>query len=153
MTVANLGQEIHQLIPGLQKTFTRHEHSELHIVHAWPMAYEPLLRSKSIDMETAEVNQLVAETRGTHKRHLNELLKRYDAEGLSAKVHLLKGDPAEVIVNVAQENDVELIVMGTVARTGIPGFFIGNTAEKTLAAVDCSVLAVKPKAFSTPVEA
>jgi len=41
--------------------------------------------------------------------------------------------------------------MGTVARTGILGFFIGNTAEKTLTAVDCSVLAVKPTAFATPV--
>jgi hypothetical protein len=42
--------------------------------------------------------------------------------------------------------------MGTVCRTGIPGFFIGNTAEKILDEVDCSVLTVKPEAFQTPVK-
>lgn len=61
-------------------------------------------------------------------------------------------EPGEVIPALARKKRVELIVMGTVARTGIPGFFIGNAAEKTLAEVDCSVLAVKPKAFSTPIE-
>ena len=41
--------------------------------------------------------------------------------------------------------------MGTVCRTGIAGFFIGNTAEKTLQQVDCSVLMVKPEGFVSPV--
>jgi nucleotide-binding universal stress UspA family protein len=41
--------------------------------------------------------------------------------------------------------------MGTVARTSIPGFFIGNTAEAILEQIDCSVLAVKPDGFETPV--
>ena len=41
--------------------------------------------------------------------------------------------------------------MGTVARTGIPGLLIGNTAETILQRVDCSVLAVKPDGFVSPV--
>ncbi|HOO52306.1 MAG TPA: universal stress protein [Alphaproteobacteria bacterium] len=44
------------------------------------------------------------------------------------------------------------MVMGTVGRTGIPGFFIGNTADSVLRQVGCSVLAIKPKGFSTPVK-
>ncbi len=44
-----------------------------------------------------------------------------------------------------------LLVMGTVCRTGVPGFFIGNTAERVLQHLDCSLLAVKPKGFETPV--
>jgi nucleotide-binding universal stress UspA family protein len=65
----------------------------------------------------------------------------------------MKGKPGDVIPSLAHQKHVELIIMGTIARTGIPGFFIGNTAEKTLVKVDCSVLAVKPKSFSTPVKA
>jgi nucleotide-binding universal stress UspA family protein len=42
--------------------------------------------------------------------------------------------------------------MGTVARTGISGFFIGNTAEDVLNQVNCSVMAVKPEGFVTPVK-
>lgn len=41
--------------------------------------------------------------------------------------------------------------MGTVARTSLPGFFMGNTAEDVLSQLDCSVLAVKPPGFVTPV--
>ena len=42
--------------------------------------------------------------------------------------------------------------MGTVARTGIPGYLISNTAEKILTEINCSILAVKPESFSTPVK-
>jgi nucleotide-binding universal stress UspA family protein len=38
-----------------------------------------------------------------------------------------------------------------VARTGVRGFFIGNTAETILEQIDCSVLAIKPPGFVTPV--
>ena len=41
--------------------------------------------------------------------------------------------------------------MGTVCRTGLAGFFIGNTAENVLNEVNCSVLTVKPEGFITPV--
>jgi nucleotide-binding universal stress UspA family protein len=66
-------------------------------------------------------------------------------------MHLLKGDPADVIADFAKTGRVDLIVMGTVARTGIPGLVIGNTAEAILQRVDCSVLAVKPVGFVSPV--
>jgi nucleotide-binding universal stress UspA family protein len=41
--------------------------------------------------------------------------------------------------------------MGTVARTGVRGFIMGNTAETVLEQIDCSVLAIKPQGFVTPV--
>ena len=56
-----------------------------------------------------------------------------------------------MIPELAAEKEVELIVMGTVSRTGVAGFLIGNTAEKILGQVDCSVLTVKPDGFITPV--
>jgi nucleotide-binding universal stress UspA family protein len=46
---------------------------------------------------------------------------------------------------------VDVIVMGTVCRTGVAGFFIGNTAEKILNQVECSVLTVKPEGFESPI--
>jgi len=41
--------------------------------------------------------------------------------------------------------------MGTVGRTGIPGLIMGNTAESILNNIGCSVLAVKPPGFVSPV--
>ncbi len=66
-------------------------------------------------------------------------------------MHLLKGNAGTLIPELAQEKAIELIVMGTVCRTGVSGMIIGNTAETVLRRVDCSVLAVKPDGFVTPV--
>lgn len=57
----------------------------------------------------------------------------------------------KVIPTIAKDLDVDLIVMGIVARTGIPGFFRGNTAESILTQFDCSVLTIKPPGFIRPV--
>ena len=45
----------------------------------------------------------------------------------------------------------DLLVMGTVSRGGLAGFLIGNTAERLLDRVDCSLLTVKPNEFVSPV--
>ncbi len=142
--------ELNHVILDLATSLAHQEGSELHVVHAWSLAYESMLRSGRAPLPKSEVDRMVRMTRQNHKKWLHELLASRE---LQAKVHLLKGDSGDVISALARKKRVELIVMGTVARTGIPGFFIGNTAEKTLAVVDCSVLAVKPAAFSTPIEA
>ncbi len=146
------GAELNKLILDLATSLAYRDKSELHIVHTWTMSYESTLRSGRAHLPTSDVDRLVRDTRKAHKKWLEVLLGDYDLESLSVRVHLQKGEPGDVIPAVARKKRVELIVMGTVARIGIPGFFIGNTAEKTLAEVDCSVLAVKPKAFSTPIE-
>jgi universal stress protein E len=62
-----------------------------------------------------------------------------------------EGFPGDVIPAVARRERIDTIVMGTLARVGIPGLFIGNTAERTLDHVDCDILAVKPKGSVMPV--
>lgn len=50
-----------------------------------------------------------------------------------------------------EENGVDLVIMGTLARSGVLGMLIGNTAEEVLDRIQCSVLALKPKGFVSPV--
>lgn len=52
---------------------------------------------------------------------------------------------------LARRLRVDCIVVGTVARTGIAGFIMGNNAETILERIDCSLLAIKPPGFVTPV--
>ena len=54
-------------------------------------------------------------------------------------------------VKLAEQLPADLIVMGTVGRVGIPGFFIGDTAEEVLQTTRASVLAVNPADFASPV--
>jgi nucleotide-binding universal stress UspA family protein len=65
---------------------------------------------------------------------------------------MLKRAAGNLIPALAEAKEVELIVMGTLSRTGISGLLIGNTAEKVLNQVDCSVLTVKPDSFITPIK-
>lgn len=51
---------------------------------------------------------------------------------------------------IITKSRINLLVMGTLARTGIRGVLIGNTAEKILDQVRCSVVAVKPPGFVSP---
>lgn len=70
---------------------------------------------------------------------------------LKPQLHLIKGLARKEVPALARRLQVDCIVMGTVARTGIRGFIMGNTAETILEQIDCSVLAIKPPGFVTPV--
>lgn len=62
-----------------------------------------------------------------------------------ASMHLKEG-PADVLIpRMARELHAMLTVVGTVARTGLSGALIGNTAEVVLDALETDVLVVKPK--------
>jgi nucleotide-binding universal stress UspA family protein len=67
-------------------------------------------------------------------------------------VHLIKGEAASSIRILSESLQVDLIVVGTVGRSGLPGFIIGNTAEEVLQTTSASVLATKPKGFVSPIE-
>jgi universal stress protein E len=62
-----------------------------------------------------------------------------------------RGDPEDVIPEYVVAGGIDLVVMGTVARSGIAGLLMGNTAERILRRLPCSVLAVKPDGFVSPV--
>jgi universal stress protein E len=68
------------------------------------------------------------------------------------KISVEEGSPASLIHQHLKEMPVGLLVMGTVGRSGISGFLTGNTAETLLPLVDCSLVAIKPQGFVTPVQ-
>jgi nucleotide-binding universal stress UspA family protein len=65
--------------------------------------------------------------------------------GLSAlPAELRRGEPEDVIPEFVVAEGIDLLVMGSVARRGIAGLLVGNTAERVLPKLPCSVLVVKP---------
>jgi nucleotide-binding universal stress UspA family protein len=128
--------------------------AELHVLHAWSAPGEGLLRGNpTLEMVSqTQVDRYVEDSHAEAQKALDDLLAKSPDRTGRRFVHLLKGNPAEVIADFAKTRRIDLIVMGTVARTGIGGLLIGNTAETILQRVHCSVLAVKPEGFVTPVE-
>lgn len=134
------------------------EFGELYIVHAWMRNGHTILDGIGSDFDDAEVESWGEKTRQLHrswlekqKRQLLKTLGKETLDYLAPQLHLLEGEICGVIADFVKKNKIDVIVMGTVARTGISGFFMGNTAESILNTIDCSMLAVKPPGFMTPV--
>jgi universal stress protein E len=65
-----------------------------------------------------------------------------------ARRHLVGGDPANVIVEVARKVRSAVVVLGAVSRSGIKRAFIGNTAERLIDELHSDLLVVKPANFT-----
>jgi nucleotide-binding universal stress UspA family protein len=149
---------LNQQIIEMASSIALSEFAELHIAHAWEAVGESTLRN-AMQMREIDVEAYVANVRKRREAGLNELAQSVTADlgpevvdYLRPESHLLEGRARREIPILAEKLDVDLIVMGTVGRTGIPGFFAGNTAESILTQIDCSVLAIKPIGFQTPVD-
>lgn len=86
------------------------------------------------------------------------MLSRYFVEHLKPqylqnnfKKLLLQGYAEQLIPQQVEKTEADLLVIGSVARAGIQGFIMGNTAEEVLSNVKCDVLTLKPDGFVSPV--
>ena len=59
------------------------------------------------------------------------------------EVEIAVGRPADTIVRLARERNVDLIVMATHGRTGLEHAILGSVAEKVVRLAPCPVLTVK----------
>ena len=143
----NLNNKIMEIATSLART----EKSELHVVHAWQKP-ETSLWVGGLDYYSGDIDKWLKDTKNMHVKWLDDFLGQSDLQHTEHHKHVLQGWAADVVIEFVEQHQVDLIVMGTICRTGIPGFFIGNTAEKILHSIDCSVLAVKPDGFISPVQ-
>lgn len=71
------------------------------------------------------------------------LARQLTGHGSPAEIRVVDGTVLEAIVSMAAEVDADLVVVGTAGRTGLGRMVLGNTAERVLREVRCSVLAVR----------
>lgn len=136
------------------------ELSEIHIGSAWEAYAEDFLRHGGFSSTPEEkVDRYVEQERRECSTKLEALVRKMDemlgkatVQYLQPRTHLVKGGASKEIPLMIENYDIDLIVMGTVGRVGIPGLIIGNTAESILEQTKCSVLAIKPEGFKSPVE-
>ncbi|MGD8616212.1 MAG: universal stress protein, partial [Gammaproteobacteria bacterium] len=142
-----------RLVMDLATSLANRESARLAVVHAWRLFGESMLRNGRARISEAELEGLLEQTRERHRERLDTLLEPYGLGTGDDAVHLVKGEAAPTIREMSEKLSADLIVMGTLGRVGIPGVFIGNTAEEVLQTTRASVLAVKPAGFVSPVTA
>ena len=91
-----------------------------------------------LDDEVYQLNQIL-------KERSEENLKEFDKlneEDLKVTHVVREGSPARVILEVADEEAVDLIVMGSSGKSGFDRFIMGSVADKVVNSAKCAVLVV-----------
>ncbi len=105
------------------------------------------------ELPSARVTEYRNKARDEAGQKLREILSRTDHRTLpkGLQIHMADGDVDAAVLDAIDQHGIDLLVMGTQARHGLTGVLIGNTAERLLSQVKCSVLVVKPDGFVSPV--
>lgn len=144
----NESNAINIKILELAMSLAQLQSAELQVLHAWSVHHEKLLKIKVASRAFQEFLQATANDAQSRVTHL---LSPFAQSVHSDQIQLVKGDAADVIPQFARDRQVDIIVMGTVVRTGIAGFVMGDTAERIFRRVNCSVLTLKPDGFVSPI--
>ncbi|NMP15506.1 universal stress protein UspE [Thalassotalea sp. Y01] len=118
--------------------------ADVHLVNSYPGT--PINIAIEIpEFDANEYNQ-------TMKNHHADVVQQHaDKFNISAEyLHVEEGLPEDVIEKVANQIDAELVILGTVGRTGLSAVLIGNTAEHVIDRLNCDLMAIKPDGYQSP---
>ncbi len=104
-------------------------------------AYTPVPLGVSLDGSGIYQEEYLEDLEKQHHQKTLELTRKFNIE--DDQVETRNGDPNMAISECVEELGIDLVVMGTLAREGLAGVFIGNTAEQVLEKLDCEILTVK----------
>jgi len=130
-------QELNQIVLSQARQLADLLGSTVHLVNAYSLS--PYIGAGSAADQVIRLKQ---------KNQLKSALSMAAKYQIAAdQVHLREGAADLVINDLAREIDAGVIVLGTVARSGISGLFIGNTAESIMEHTQSDVVAVKQSDF------
>ena len=120
--------------------------SEVNCVNAW-FVNSAVMAAGSVD---AAPYQIAHAQKIDHINESRALCEKYSIPG--DRVFVEEGSATFVVNHIAKEIDAGVVVIGTVARTGMSGFFVGNTAESVLESSTTDVMVVKQPGFECPLD-
>jgi nucleotide-binding universal stress UspA family protein len=108
-------------------------------------AYEPVSRQRLRDeaRQAPEDLQWMVNPREDVEATLSEAFERIDAAGVKVTTYAREGDPADAILDVAEERNADLIVVGNKGMTGAKRFLLGSVPNKVSHHAPCSVLIIR----------
>ena len=97
--------------------------------------------------ETSEdiVQEAEAKAASDFKDYLAQLANKLEKEGIATQTVVIQGKPADEILNYAEKNQVDLIIMSTHGRSGISRWVFGSVADKVVHYSTFPIFIVPPK--------
>lgn len=120
--------------------FSETYQAELIFVHVMDYATLDMPDYPSVIEFSANIIEQMKEIFEKRLEELTEIEKK-EYENISSR--LVSGTPFYEIINLAKEEKVDLIVIGTHGRTGLAHVLMGSVAEKVVRKAPCPVLTVK----------
>jgi nucleotide-binding universal stress UspA family protein len=117
----------------LATALARDSNAHLLICHVMPPEFvyaADEMDAVAVPFENPGIRQTLAKTRPDDPR-------------IKCEHHLLVGNPAEEIVRFAEDQNVDLIVLGSHGRTGAARLVMGSVAEAVVRKAACPVLTIK----------
>jgi universal stress protein E len=100
------------------------QHSELHI------AYCVVVNEALTELDIVSKDEALVKHEASARAKLQDFL---DAQGVKcASIEIAAGSPDRILPKLANKLKADLVVLGSVGRTGVKGVLLGNTAEKTM---------------------
>ncbi|WP_286272739.1 universal stress protein UspE [Thalassotalea hakodatensis] len=118
----------------------------VHLVNSYPGTPVNI----AIEIPEFNANEYNDSMRQHHQQAMQNHATKYSIS--TENTHVREGLPEDVIEEVSQQLDAELVVLGTIGRTGISAALIGNTAEHVIDRLNCDVLALKPEGYKSPLQ-
>jgi len=115
----------------VSKDLARACRATLHLVTVIPelatLSGDKAVASKMLPGTTSQILELTTLDAEKHFQALESGLRQ---EGFEASAHVLRGDPASVIVEAAVRAQIDLIVVSTHGKTGMDAFWSGSVAHR-----------------------
>ncbi len=108
-------------------------------------AYEPVAgsRLREESRNTPADMQWMVNAHEDVETTLREAVEQAEREGVAAETYARQGDPADAILDVAEERGADLIVVGNRGMTGAKRFLLGSVPNKVSHHAPCSVLIIR----------
>lgn len=118
------------------------EGCDLQIIYVWDVYGAEMIRSR---MHPNDFDDMLERNRLAHEESYERTLTEFGLHTRLNNVHMPRGEAVTVIPEFCRARESDLMICGTVARVGLSGMMIGNTANRVLNRMPCSVLAIKPR--------
>lgn len=149
--VASDFSEVGQQVTAAGVMMAQFLKAKLFIAHALEFPFEAYLRTAGVSEPEVASYRKRLHDEATENMHQQLAQTDYRTLDHGVKVDVVEGTPDSVIPQFIEDQEIDLLVIGTHGRSGFSGMLLGNTAERVLPYVHCSLLAVKPLDFVCPV--
>lgn len=136
----NEHQDLDKFITNAGQGLAQALDAELHIANTFVGAPVHI----AIEVPSFSADEYNSDVKDRHLSLIKEVAEPLNVT--SDKLHVKEGLPEDIIPLLCDELDAELLIVGSIGRTGLSAAFLGNTAEHIIDKIDCDTLVIKAEA-------